>query len=190
GPVVECTGAGRSASGHFQVQAGKGLFELSDTGSVLIRPLVITNNNPNYIALGPQYTVWWDKRDYTSIWSHVTGKTISLPFDWHNFRHVSYSLIGDSLVYFNALTGTTEYNIHTGFTKLFLPGKEVSRTFRDDSGNLWFTTMGEGIYRLNSDEFSTIRLLAAGGAQTAVYSVMRTGQELWSGNSLNHVFKL
>jgi two-component sensor histidine kinase len=37
----------------------------------------------------------------------------------------------------------------------FLPGKKVSNSLRDNEGNLWFSTIGEGVYRLSSMSMKT-----------------------------------
>lgn len=43
-----------------------------------------------------------------------------------------------------------------------LPGLMISKTMRDDEGNLWFTTLGHGIYKLPSREIRNLNLPAKG----------------------------
>ena len=57
-------------------------------------------------------------------------------------------------------------------------------------GNTWFATSGQGIFRLNSDEFKTIRMRLAGMAQSDVYAIRRIGDELLAGDDDNYIFRV
>ncbi len=99
----------------------------------------------------------------------------------------------DSLLYWNESNGVGEYNLNTDSSRRFLPGKEVSRTFRDQSGNLWFATLGQGIYRLNSDEFKSLSLQTNKqgiSAISSIHAVRRMDKELWVGDNHNLIFQL
>lgn len=71
-----------------------------------------------------------------------------------------------------------EYSLYTGARKTFLPGVEVSRVFRDDEGNTWFTTLGRSLFRLNSDEFINIHLRAGTFDKCPIYSLLDQMQVL------------
>jgi ligand-binding sensor domain-containing protein len=190
-PITGCAAVSRSLSGHFLVQIGGKIIEFSRKGVIRSMSIDFWRAHPNYIALSPSWGIWrcntgWD----CVIRSFKDDKEIALPFEQKNNRHVSFSLIDDSLVSFNGMTGCIQYNINTGATKKFLPGKEVSRAFRDVTGNLWFTTLGEGIFRLNSDEFRTVRLMTKDVRQLAVWSINRIGHDLWAGTNNNSVYRL
>src|SRR5262249_48134975 len=92
-------------------------------------------------------------------------------------------------VFTNELSGSYAYNLHSGQTTQFLPGIAVSRVFRDAGGDLWFTTLGEGIFKLNSSEFRTITLATAPGEKPVVTAIKRFGDRLWVGNSHSSVFQ-
>ncbi|WP_431216025.1 hypothetical protein ACQ86N_16075 [Puia sp. P3] len=111
-----------------------------------------------------------------------------IPFAYDNFRHVNFNIIGDSLVYSNESTGSTEYNLHTGQVRTYLPGTEVSGAFRDDEGNTWFTTVGRGLYRLNSTEFRNISLKQP-GYTCSVHSILRLDNELVVGSNRNSIYR-
>ena len=101
---------------------------------------------------------------------------------------MNFGGIGDSLYYFNEINGSREYNLNTGATRVYLPGKAVSMTFRDATGNTWFTTLGHGIYRLNSDEFRTIRMKTATRDEASIYAITRVGDLLLAGDNDNEAF--
>ena len=58
----------------------------------------------------------------------TTGKTKFFPFNYWHYRHVSYSILDDSVICSNESIGTTEYTLGSARPGAFLPGVEVSRT--------------------------------------------------------------
>jgi ligand-binding sensor domain-containing protein len=189
-PIRESVGLGRSKTGHFWVQAEDKIYDLSDGGFTAVASIFIPAYIPNFISMSPSWVVWRDGTFRSAIRSMVTGHTINRPFGVTRYLHITFSLIDDSLIFSNGIDGTTEYDISTGRTKRFLPGRKVSRTFRDASGSLWFTTLDQGIFRLNSDEFRTINLSANMRARTSVWSIRRIGHELLIGNDYNCIYHL
>jgi len=68
----------------------------------------------------------------------------------------------------------------------FLAGRQVSKIFRDASGNTWFSTLDQGLYRLNSDEFRTVGLRDH-GAHT-VTAIGKFANQLLVGGSNDEFF--
>jgi hypothetical protein len=122
------------------------------------------------------------------IWSFSNSKMVKLPIDRYHYKLITVGLMDDSLAYINESTGSLEYNIKTGQTRRYLPGIPVSRVFRDQAGDLWFTTLGEGIFRLNSSEWKTIRP-KAGDENSMVTAISKIGNELWIGDNHNYIFR-
>ncbi|OQP59956.1 hypothetical protein A3860_35530 [Niastella vici] len=57
------------------------------------------------------------------------------------------------------INGAYVYDLHdSGKLQHHLKGITVSNSFRDSEGNLWFTTMGKGAYRLNSSKVLTVEI--------------------------------
>jgi ligand-binding sensor domain-containing protein len=188
-PIRECVSTCRSASGHFLVQEGQAIWAFSGDRFSFFHANDLKDCNPLYIAMNAQWVVTRETNRRCAIKTVDGRRIIYMPFDNKRYKHISYSLI-DSLVYFNEFFGATEYNVNTGQKKLFLPGIQVSRAFRDQDGSLWFTTLGHGIFRLNSDEFRTITLQTGSELQTSVHSITKAGHNLWLGNDHNQIFKL
>jgi ligand-binding sensor domain-containing protein len=188
-PIHACADICRSASGNFLVQEGKKVFTLGPKGFHLFCELQLEDALPSFIALNASAVTVRADPYRTFIQSFRTGKTQYLPFEQAHYRHLSFSLTGDSLIYINEITGATEYHLYTGEQKRFLPGKAVSRTFRDTAGNIWFTTLGQGIYRLNSDEFKTIRLNAPGVEESSIQAITKIGDDLLVGDDHNFIFR-
>jgi len=188
-PIRNCGAISRSKDGHFLVQANNELYSLSDGGFTRLAPFLIESTWPGFISLNPSGALWRVDSDNAAIRIFSTGRQLNIPFERKAYRHLSYTSAGDSLYYFNEFGGAREYNVRTGQTKRFLPGKQVSRTYRDGTGNTWFTTLGQGIYRLNSDEFRTILLkVPSGTEESSVWSINRIGGQLVVGDNHNYIF--
>jgi Histidine kinase/Two component regulator propeller len=189
-PIRNCLAVSRSPSGHFLVEFGEKIIEFS--GKDILRSLTIhcPYDNPNYIAMSAWQGVWEETPSRFIIRSFLQEKIINRPMDSINYRHIGFSVIADSLVYHNESSGSLEYNTRTGMSRHFLPGKAVSRVFRDATGDLWFTTLGDGLFRLNSAEIKTIPLTIENGETSAVNSIARIGHELWIGDNHNYIFRL
>ena len=178
----------RSASGHFLVQTGGSIYDFSDKGSDLLYSFPIQSVLPSYFWMGPSGMLWRLDSLHSRIHSFATGKTINFPFHRQSYRQLRFAGIGDSLFYFNETTGCREYNIFTRTTRDYLPGKAVSRVFRDATGNSWFTTMGQGIFRLNSDEFKTIRIKTPNLEASSIHAIRRIGDQLLVGDNHNFIY--
>jgi ligand-binding sensor domain-containing protein len=189
-PVRACMAVGRNADGAFLAQIGSKVVSFSTKGILWRKDILFPYQNPNLIVIGSKWGAWMVGKYQIIIQSFTTNKHIGGSIDNNHFTHVSFSLVNDSVLYSNDMNGSHEYNIGTGLTKHFLPGKEVSRSFRDAAGNLWFTTLGEGIFRLNSDEFRTISLRTGASEKTAIHAVKRVGNDIWACNNYNYFFKL
>ncbi|MES1160853.1 MAG: two-component regulator propeller domain-containing protein, partial [Bacteroidota bacterium] len=185
-PIHDCAAISASFSGHFLVQENRHFYELSDDNFRPLFDVPFTMILQRYIALTPQWVAWRESTYKMGLRSVLTGKELHFHFPQD---HVTFTILDDSLLYSNETTGSREYNIHTGASKTFLPGVEVSRTFRDDEGNTWFTTLGQGLFRLNSDEFINIHLQAGNYDKCPVYSLLKVGKDLYAGSGRNLIFR-
>src|SRR5580658_3107558 len=148
---------GRSLDGHFTVQIGENIFELSDQGFTAPISIRLISPVSVYCAISPSWAIWRTDFETATIRSLVSGISVNIPFTYPKTSQVSYSIIDDSLLFQNEFSGTLEYNLPSGRSvQRFLPGRKVSKTFRDKAGNLWFTTLGSGLFRLNSEIVKTV----------------------------------
>ena len=192
-PVSQCLTICRSASGYFLAQTIKKNITFSRTKCLNTRPFPLPDrisiNNINDEAMNPHGIIFRDSLMGYKIWSFSKNKKIYLPIDLAHVRHISLSLLDDSLAYINESSGSIEYNINTGQSRTYLPGIPVSRILRDQAGDLWFTTMGKGIFRLKSSEWKTIRLTVENGESSMVNSITKIDNELWIGDNHNYIFR-
>ena len=72
---------------------------------------------------------------------------------------ITYTSYRHTTIFVSTINGA--WSVDTFNYKLkthFLPGEKVSNTINDNEGNIWFSTLGEGIYRLPSLEIKSIGL--------------------------------
>jgi len=189
-PVFPSVAACLDSSGHFLVQAGDRLFRITEAGFSLVRMLPFTVVHPNMVAMSGSFAIWRMPASMYSILSLATGRLFNRKVEQNLFRHISFTVLQDSLLYVNEILGCTENNIRSGKTRRFLSDKPVSRVFRDMDGNLWFATLGQGIYRLNSDQFGIRKIPSLHAETSPVMSILRTGDWLWVGNDREQLFRL
>jgi ligand-binding sensor domain-containing protein len=186
-----CHAISRSLDGHFLVKLRDSVFVFNAGNFVPLfeTPYYLEMVSPNFTCLSQDLAVWRTGKEQGCMRSLITGETRFFPFNYYHFRHVSYNIIADSIVCSNESVGSTQYTLNTNEGHTFLPGIEVSRTFRDDDGNIWFTTMGHGLYRLNSDQFRNFRLGEPTYDNCSVLVIKRVSNELVVGSNRNSVFR-
>jgi ligand-binding sensor domain-containing protein len=176
----------RSLSGNFLVQDGDSVYEFSGGRFIPFFSVNFYFNTPNYLVMTPDMLVWLKDSLNTGVRSMSTGNRTLFPYV--SYTHKSYYVAGDTLVYTCGSSGATELNIRTGGRKNFLKGIEVSRCFRDDEGNIWFATIGQGVYLLNSEVIRHIDTRASPYDKCSVYSITRYGDTLFAGTNHHVLF--
>jgi ligand-binding sensor domain-containing protein len=177
-PISKSVGLARSRDGNFIVQIEQKVFELSDRGFSFVQAISFNYETPLYLALSGSWCVTRSDFFTTKISSLITGQTKVFPFGFPRYVHINYSITDDSLLYIDQFSGVKEYSMPGGaLRRKLLAGKRVSRTFGDQAGNLWFTTLGNGIFRLNSNDFKTIQLPQNGLGVAAVHSITLNSKE-------------
>jgi ligand-binding sensor domain-containing protein len=188
-PIRECTAVCRSPDGHFLIQERQNIWNFSDS-FVFIKSIYIDGYGPLYIALNAKGVVWRSGYEQSEFESFVSGKVLYRRFRMDHYVSISYSMPDDGYVYFNEITGSTQLDPVSGTQRLFLPGIQVSRAFRDKDGSLWFTTLDHGIYRLNSEEFRTKVFGSSFQQQQAVQTIFRQKDSVWVGTDHDQIFQL
>jgi ligand-binding sensor domain-containing protein len=118
----------------------------------------------------------------------TTGQVLRDTMDNSIVNLQSQEIIGDSLINYNRAIGMDELNIKTGGRRGYLPGVQVSRTFRDDEGNLWFSTLGQGVYRLNSNEIKNLILPDRQSQHCAALYIKKAGDDILIGATREMAF--
>lgn len=72
----------------------------------------------------------------------------------------------------------------------FLPGKRVSNVWEDKEGNTWFSTLGEGVFKLQSKESKTIFLNNNRQAPEEVFSIIDNDENIIMGSNNGDVYEV
>ncbi len=98
----------------------------------------------------------------------------------------SYSVIDDSLFYANTNRGVYSFN-HRGtpLPEKFLSAENICHTLKDNEGNLWFCSLGNGVWRLNTPVIRNIKTGNGTGEKESVNTIVRYKGEILVGNENN-----
>jgi len=185
-----CDAVSCSIDGHFLIHANQTIYRLSGEK---FHPILEDIRNggyadPLYLSLNP-WLICSPIGAMFRLSSQQTGRSMDFPMSNDKVTHVSISLIGDSLAYNNETQGSYEYNLFTGARRYFNLGAYISRAFRDDEGNMWFTSLGRGIFRLNSDEFRNLSLRSSLNTNCVVHTIRKMDNCLLVGANYNMLFR-
>lgn len=98
------------------------------------------------------------------------------------------SILNDSIISLNLQTGAIIQNIHRKDYEVFMPGEAVSNVFQDRDGNYWFTTLGHGVFMLNSSTIYNISLPYLRGPQLSAYSIAKFGDGWLAGSEMTRLY--
>lgn len=102
------------------------------------------------------------------------------------------SYLNDSIICLNTTNGTFLFNfLRRKIEKHFLENSNVSNFLIDEEGGYWFTTLNNGVYRLNSPLFKNINTATAAVQNLAVHDLQKDANGvLWGGSDLGYVQKI
>ncbi|MFL5745099.1 MAG: two-component regulator propeller domain-containing protein [Niastella sp.] len=182
-PMQNLAAVGRNPAGNFWVIDSIRMYEYSNRLFNLEKKLdywsyvLYAAVNENIMALRSNY---WQN----TLHSFKTGKTIIVPATQEQY---GFSIIDDHTVSMNSPWGAYVYNINNpDSVQHFLPDIRVTNIKRDKEGNLWFTTMGQGVYRLNSAFVLNTRFKDYNSNQQ-VLSFARDGNSIAVGSDRNYI---
>jgi ligand-binding sensor domain-containing protein len=138
---------GRNPAGGFWVMESKRLYEYSNRLFSFVRLVDIFRSHFSVAAVSDKVMVWRNNEQMT-FHSFLTNKNITSPaVD----GHTNFSIIDATQVGLATSAGAVVYDVNNpNSVQRFLDGVRISGIKKDKEGNLWFTTLGQGVYRLNS----------------------------------------
>ncbi|MFT3907917.1 MAG: histidine kinase [Ferruginibacter sp.] len=108
--------------------------------------------------------------------------TVSQPLNLISFPN-------DSIVFFNTQRGVFEFNYRTKkYSNTYIQNENVSFTLKDHEADLWFTTLGKGIFKLSSTGNRNIVFRNEVRSRKPVESVVATNGHIIIGSDANSIY--
>lgn len=104
---------------------------------------------------------------------------------------LNFTMVNGFVTNVNSGDGSWEIDTLTNqWSNHFLPGKKVSRCITDFEGQLWFSTLGEGAYKLPSKEIKTIKSPGSANNNSEVFSIVKDGDAVLGGMGFSKAAKV
>jgi ligand-binding sensor domain-containing protein len=90
----------------------------------------------------------------------------------------------NSFTFINSSNGSWQIDtLRGGFSNHFLAGRRTTKTITDKENNLWFSTFGEGVYKLPSREIKTFASQQSTGASgNEIFTIAKSGNNILAGS--------
>ena len=168
-PLNICIAVGPYWNGGFLVVLGSEVFQLLHGEFHFLFKSKNSPFNSHYVRAN-RYYLFTGNPDSSYYLIHLN--TLSMDVVPYSKYNNYIQLFGDSIYVDNKQTGCDIYFIKAHFQKLeFMKDKSVSRALIDNEGNYWFSTLGEGVYRLTSQGMGSVKLFNHSGRKLGAYGV-------------------
>ena len=165
-----------SISSHH---TGNRVYRVEQDSLVYLRKLdKLFTNGSAYLHLSPELNVYVTGADVNFILPG-SGKKFSIPGP---DGFISINQLNDSLVSINASSVVHTYNfLQQKPGQFFFTDKKISAVLEDAEGGYWFSSMGEGVYRLISGVVKNY-FFKNGNTVQAIYDIKKYGDTLLAGS--------
>lgn len=150
------------------------------------RKIYIILNSNNYQLVGDnlvlvEKNILNDSKNYFGI-SFKTNGEINLFKKPINFISVNYKK--NYATHLNTHAGALKFDTTNGkIIETFLPNQRVSYTFEDKEKNLWFTTLGNGIFKLKSEDIKLYKFDQKQNNNSEVFCLNKINNNICAGVS-------
>jgi len=123
-------------------------------------PFLLLNNNQLFIQQGDSFSFLKKIKTDFSKRNNAFDFTDNLEPIYpseklsHNYNNIDY--LGNSEWMYCTMNGAWKLDKSGNYDPIpYLPGKKVGSCIRDNEGNIWFSTIGDGIFRLTTPSMKT-----------------------------------
>jgi ligand-binding sensor domain-containing protein len=186
-PIVFINTISAGADGGFRVIDGPDLFDYKNDRFQLIRTIPAYVNHFADFAMTPTSLAWTGDSATVTITSLGQHRTFAYP---SRVKHVNYGFIDKTHLGACTQDGVFIYNMNgADSTQHLLPGIPISNVFKDWEGNMWFPTLGHGIYRLSSPFVANYKL-RKNNLPVQVFAIARYRESMLASTELNILYRL
>ncbi|WP_207632653.1 sensor histidine kinase [Foetidibacter luteolus] len=177
----------KSPQGNFWVLENDTLYEFAngffrsiaeiDSAGILDKQIFLANN----------FLAKKHHSDELELKNLISGKKIIIPYPHTLFK---YTIVNDSLVALCKNSGIDVINTKTLAYLTYLEGRPVTDLLIDKEGSLWFTTLGQGICRLNSQVVKNFGLPEISNSKPSISAIFKIGSKIIAGASLSALYEV
>jgi hypothetical protein len=181
-PIEIGVAVSRNTSGNFNVIEKNKLYEFDIGGvPVFLKGLSPLSMNPNYLACSEDMLFWRTDTFKVGVLVFNSGKMLHQPLP---LTHINLSILDKHRFAILSQNGVTVYSIDDSKgPQEFLPGMRVSGIMQDTEGSLWFCTLDNGIYRLNSEFITNRRFRNDNQLNLSVVCLTEYNNRIFAGSS-------
>lgn len=184
-PTFLATGIGPSK--FMYVVAGNNVFQVQNDSLVYKFRIEISAFNYKYVSVRKGVLAW---RSDSTTFEAMNSKVRRVLWSGTRVGPLNMSVINDSIVSINLQTGVVVQNINHDYFDTFLPGEPVSNVMLDREGNYWFSTLGHGVFMLNSSNIFNLPIVDFRGPQLSAYAVAKYNDTWLAGSEMTSVYSV
>jgi ligand-binding sensor domain-containing protein len=174
-----------SANNSFSIFGDEVFFFLSE--KISKQHFIYNEERGKFVLLFLPKNVGFTKKEINilfPIYRNSKQQVVNLPF---KRGHNSFTGHNGKLTWISTDRGAWEVDtINLKWGDLFLPNKPVSHTLTDNEQNTWFSTFGEGVYKLSSMSFKTlVPQEKEGTSDIGIYAFEKYKQDIIAGTGYN-----
>ncbi|PWT99685.1 MAG: hypothetical protein C5B52_10175 [Bacteroidetes bacterium] len=184
---------GKAKNGGFHLLNQKDLIKVSENEikivypNIIRDPLAIKSNlgvllEDNFLMADPS------GETFTLTNIHTKQKdVVHLP---NHAISISIYPIDDSTIFFNTSGGSFIFGVNSKkFTNLYLKTKAVNYCIRDTEGNIWISTLGNGVYKISSLSFRRIASKTM-DSNSEIFTIEKNGNNLILGGNYGNIYEV
>lgn len=186
-PIEYINGIATGVDGKFLVCDGQRLYDFDNERFLLHKTIPFFRHHHSIFAMNSQ-TIFW-RRDslLNAVLTFDQDKCFSFPF---NVNYINQCIIDNEHVGLGTHDGAYVYDKKSPEKPLhFLPGLSVNNMLKDSEGNLWFTTLGHGVYQLSSPSVLNIRIRKK-NMPAEVFSFTRFKECILAGSEVTEIYQM
>ena len=187
-PFQLCIGISESLHGNFWVLDNDTLFEMKpDNTFSFVRTIYIKSAIIPHVKLSQNILVWREDYAHFKVATFMNNKEFTFSLE---ASPVSFDIINDSIISSNTINGTWIYNIMSrNFHPAVLQGKSMSSFYMDNENNYWGTTIGSGVFRINSLDFKNLFFFSNKNERMGIFSILSVGTKIFAGANDNYIYR-
>jgi len=187
-PITICLSICKKSGGGFLVVEGDELYEFDGKHFQLRGSLKFPYKNPKFVAINEKFLVKRTADSWNTLMNLKDGTESRIR---GSNATIIMKLVSDSILSMNEQSGCNFYTLESPhILRSFMKDKAVSRSYIDSEKNYWFATLGQGVFRLTSENMKLLELKSRHGRKLQTFSIDANPGQWVIGADMMHIFEL